>query len=197
MTGQAVEYESKSQFAARVGLSAGRITQLVKRGLPLCPEGKRVDVAAALDWMSRVLDPAQVRAQRRSGPAPALSNAEGTHKPRTLPADDTDDPLDDDGIPDGGYDEARRRHEWLKAKKAKLLLEQARGNLAPWAEVNDALAEWAGRERESWLRWAASVVPDLSAEIKVEGAILAPALRRAVEDHIRTLTSEAEPHVGP
>jgi hypothetical protein len=185
------EFETKSQFAERVGLSRGRITQLVKRGLPLCPEGKRVDVDAALQWMSATLDPAQTRAQRRSGPAPSVPVLDDT-----LEEDDAD-PLDGDGIPEGGYDEARRRHEWLKVQKARLLLEQARGNLAPWAEVNDALAEWAGREREAWLRWAASVVPALSAEIKVDGAVLAPALRRAVEDHIRTLASEAAPRVGP
>jgi phage terminase large subunit GpA-like protein len=50
--------ETKSEFAARVGLTKGRISQLVADGLPVRADG-RVDVEVGLAWMERNLDPSR------------------------------------------------------------------------------------------------------------------------------------------
>lgn len=189
------ETETKGAFAARVGVSPGRVSQWIRAGLPLTADGKRVRVAEALAWLSSTLDPSQVAAQRRAKPTAPAPPAQ-----LSLLA-----PTDDDGADDeepgaespADLIAAKTEHEWLKVERARLLLEQTRENLAPWAEVNTALDAWARAERDAWMAWASRIVPALAAEIKVEGATLAPALRRAVEDHIRALADGNPPHVGP
>jgi hypothetical protein len=49
--------ETKTAFAARVGLTKGRISQLVAEGLPVRADGQ-IDVAAGLAWIEDNLDPA-------------------------------------------------------------------------------------------------------------------------------------------
>lgn len=204
----APDTETKSAFARRVGVSPGRVSQWITTGLPLTDDRKRVRVTQALDWLARTLDPTQVAAQRRAPHAtPYTPRRAPAPRPEPRPAEtptprgeDDDDPEDEDPLASDAPADliaAKTQHEWLKVERARLLLDQTRGNLAPWSEVNKALDTWARAERDAWLSWAARIVPTLAAEIKVEGATLAPALRRAVEDQVRALASEAPPHVGP
>ena len=58
--------ETKTTFAARVGLTKGRISQLVAEGLPVRDDGQ-IDVAEGLAWIEDNLDPAR----RNKGGAPA------------------------------------------------------------------------------------------------------------------------------
>ncbi len=60
--------ETKTAFAARVGLTKGRISQLVAEGLPLRSDG-RIDVAEGLAWIESNLDPAR----RYKGGAPTAT----------------------------------------------------------------------------------------------------------------------------
>ena len=73
--------ESKSAFAARVGLTRGRISQLIAEGLPVRAEG-RIDVDVGLAWIENNLDLARRNKGRwcqrygqighpRRGPPPA------------------------------------------------------------------------------------------------------------------------------
>src|SRR6185295_3447357 len=50
--------ETKTEFAARVGLTKARISQLIGQGLPVRADGK-VDVEAGLAWMEKNLDPSR------------------------------------------------------------------------------------------------------------------------------------------
>ena len=50
--------ETKTAFASRVGLTKGRISQLVAEGLPVRADG-RIDVAVGLNWIEDNLDPAR------------------------------------------------------------------------------------------------------------------------------------------
>lgn len=50
--------ETKTEFAVRVGLTKGRVSQLVAEGLPMRPDGT-IDVDAGLAWMERNLDPSR------------------------------------------------------------------------------------------------------------------------------------------
>lgn len=170
-------FETQSQFSRRVGLSRARVNQLVKAGLPMV-DGK-VDVGAALAWMSRELDPtqrmAQAKAKARPAPAP--------------PAPADDDEADDDAP--GGLLEARTQHEWLKVQRAQLALEKDRADVASWAEIDRVLFEHGRRNRDAWLAWAQRAVPDLAAELKVDGALLTAALRKAVTAHLSELSEVA------
>ncbi|WP_444870378.1 hypothetical protein ACTTAF_17490 [Rhodobacter capsulatus] len=50
--------ETKTAFATRVGLTKGRISQLVAEGLPVRPDGQ-IDVAEGLAWIEDNLDPSR------------------------------------------------------------------------------------------------------------------------------------------
>src|SRR5690606_41665360 len=60
--------ETKTAFAARVGLTKGRISQLLAEGLPVRADG-RIDVAEGLAWIETNLDPAR----RYKGGAPTTT----------------------------------------------------------------------------------------------------------------------------
>ena len=62
--------ETKTAFAERVGLTKGRISQLVAEGLPVRADGQ-IDVAEGLAWIEANLDPAR----RYKGGAVAASSA--------------------------------------------------------------------------------------------------------------------------
>lgn len=174
--------ETKAAFARRVGLSRARITQYAAMGLPVTPDGK-IEVGAALEWMSRVLDPTQRVAQSKAKARPALM------PPVPAPADG-----DAEGGEDGDLIAARTEHEWLKVERARLALELARGDVAPWDEINRVLFEHGRRNRDAWMAWSQRVVPDMAAELKVDGATLTATLRKFVTAHLRELseTSHAE-----
>ncbi|MBX4858767.1 hypothetical protein HJA86_01990 [Rhizobium bangladeshense] len=48
------QVESKADFAARIGVTPGRVSQLIRQGLPL--DGDRVLVTAALEWIAANVD---------------------------------------------------------------------------------------------------------------------------------------------
>ena len=167
--------ESKASFARRVSLSRVRIGQLVKEGLPT-DDGGAVRIDEALAWMKRRLDPTKRTAAKPI--TEALSQ----------PTDHDDGPT---------LTEAKRRHELLKTERTALRLSIERQEAALWTEINAALAGWAAAERDSWLGWCQRVVPDMSAELKVDGALVLTVLRRAVLEHLRELAIGGAPHVGP
>ncbi|MBX9927084.1 MAG: hypothetical protein K2Y05_12060, partial [Hyphomicrobiaceae bacterium] len=84
---------TKAEFAARVGLTRGRISQLIGRGLPVRPDG-RIEVEVGLRWMEDNLD-----ADRR--------NKGGTQASAGAPT----------------LAEAKRLHEILKVQRARLSLD--------------------------------------------------------------------------
>ena len=51
-------HETKTAFAARVGLTKGRISQLVAEGLPVRADG-RIDVAVGLAWIENGIERAR------------------------------------------------------------------------------------------------------------------------------------------
>lgn len=173
--------EMKSAFAKRVGLSRGRISQLCTKGLPVTSDGL-IDVGPALEWMSAHLDPTQRVAQRKVQ----------ERQPGMVP------PIPDLDNDDGGDDllAARTAHELIKVQRAQIALERERGDVAPWSEINRVLFEHGRRQRDSWLSWSQRVVPELAAELKVDGALLTATLRRVVSAHLAEL-SEAEKRADP
>lgn len=57
----------KGDFAKRVGVSAGRISQMITDGLPVEPDG-RIDVARGEQWVRGNISPSRSAAQARNAP---------------------------------------------------------------------------------------------------------------------------------
>jgi hypothetical protein len=71
---------SKAAFAERVGLTRGRISQLIAQGLPVLPDG-RIEVEAGLRWMEENLDPGRRgKGGTQSGTTPSLAEARRLHE---------------------------------------------------------------------------------------------------------------------
>jgi hypothetical protein len=148
---------TKAEFADRVGLTRGRISQLIARGLPV-RDDDRIDVEVALRWMEDNLD-----ADRRnkggtagSGSAPSLA-------------------------------EAKRLHEIVKVQRARLALERDRGDLVSRGEVKAAVFARARRERDAHMAWIARTAPLLAAELGADPARTFTALDRFMREHLLDL----------
>ncbi|MDP2739390.1 MAG: hypothetical protein Q8O82_12015 [Pseudorhodobacter sp.] len=94
-------HETKTAFAARVGLTKGRISQLMAEGLPVRADGQ-IDVAEGLAWIEDNLDPSR---RNKGGVAAAPARVSTT------------------------LAEAKRLHEIVKVQRAKLAFEREQGQL--------------------------------------------------------------------
>ncbi|KAA1054685.1 hypothetical protein [Azospirillum argentinense] len=200
--------ETKTAFSQRVGLSKARVSQLVAKGLP-CTESGQVDVRAALDWMSRTLDPTQrmaqavvkVRPKRRDAadctPEEKVSAFNFTSQFAESEINCTEQdsaevaPINAETHNTDDLRAARIAHEWVKVERARLALERERGDVAPWSEIDRVLFEHGRRSRDAWLAWAQRVVPDMAGELRVDGALLTAVLRRYVTTHLTDLSAES------
>ena len=151
--------ESKSAFAARVGLTRGRISQLIAEGLPVRADG-RIDVDAGLAWIEDNLD--QARRGKGGGGA--------TGKTATLA-------------------EARRLHEIVKVQRARLAYERERGTLIDAAAAERTVFARAKAERDAHLTWAQRSAPVIAAELGVETGPVFAVLDRLMREHLEHLAS--------
>ncbi|MFN3348889.1 hypothetical protein [Pseudorhodoplanes sp.] len=148
---------TKAEFAARVGLTRGRISQLIAQGLPVRPDG-RIEVEAGLQWMEDNLD-----ADRR--------NKGGTQASAAAPT----------------LAEAKRLHEILKVQRARLALDKERGDMVSRAEVKSAVFARARRERDAHMAWVARTAPQLAAELGADPARTFASLDRLMREHLLDL----------
>lgn len=172
MPKQFSETVTKAEFARRVGLTRGRISQLISQGLPQLADG-RIEVGAALRWMEEHLDPAR-----------RLNTCLNT---RLNTGCDSDGEGKGEAAAEGGsLSEARRQHEWMKVRRAALRYEQERGALVDRARACDLVFRLARQERDAWLGWPARVAAIIAAELGVE----AHAVQTALDKHVRAHLSE-------
>jgi phage terminase Nu1 subunit (DNA packaging protein) len=59
----------KKDFGALVGVSPGRVTHMIKQGLPVEPDG-RIDVARGKQWIRENVNPTRSAAQSKQGDLP-------------------------------------------------------------------------------------------------------------------------------
>jgi len=150
--------ESKSEFAARVGLTKGRISQLVAEGLPVRADGQ-IDVALGLAWIEDNLDPA--RRNRGSAATPARVST-------TLA-------------------EAKRLHEIVKVQRAKLAFEREQGLLVETAAATRTVFARARAERDAHMSWVQRSAPLLAAELGSDPRATFAALDRMMREHLEHL----------
>ena len=144
----------KSAFGREVGVSPGRVTQMISAGLPVEADGK-IDVERGRAWMRMNIDP------RRSGGRTA----------RAVPA--TSAPA----VPSERDRLAREQADAVALKNARL-----RGELVPAAEVEKAWSDILRRVRSKVLAVPARVRqmnPHLTGR---DVAAIDAELRRALED---------------
>lgn len=153
-------FESKSQFAARVGLSKGRISQLVAAGLSVRGDGK-IDIEAGLEWLEANLDPAK-------------RNKGGTkHEPTN------------DSMPSLG--EVRRMHLLVQIERAKIALKQERGDLIDANQATVTVFNRARAERDAHIAWVQRSAPILAGELGCDAAQMFAALDRLMREHLEHL----------
>ncbi len=153
-------FESKSLFAARVGLSKGRVSQLVAAGLPVREDG-RVDIEAGLAWMESNLDPAK----RNKGGAKIEEEK--------------------DNGPSLG--EARRMHLIVQIERAKIALKQERGELISADQATVTVFNRARAERDAHIAWVQRSAPILAGELGCDPAQMFAALDRLMREHLEHL----------
>lgn len=150
---------TKAEFARRLGVNPSRVTQLIREGLPVEPDGK-VNEAAARAWIDANLDQ-----HRREARKPGSTGAG----------------------PAGTATQLRSTHLALKARLLQLELEQRQGALVQRKAVDRFLFERARLERDSWMSWPARIAPGLAAALDADPAALEAALGRLVREHLQEL----------
>ena len=156
---------SKAEFARRHDLSTGRISQLIREGLPVT--GGKIDPKVADAWMRDNLDEDRRRAAKPQGkPAEAARRKTGD-----LPA----------------YAVSKARHEALKAERVELDLEVKRGNLVDRQRVEFAVFDRARRERDLHTAWVLRIAPLVANELKIDPAKFHTVLARHMRGHLEEL----------
>lgn len=154
--------ERKSEFARRIGVSPGRITQLIAKGLPVRTDGF-IDIEAALAWVQSHLD------QSRRMAAKARPDATG---------EEADGPVS-----------VRVEHEQIKMERSRLALARERGELVDRATAERTIFTRAKAERDSHLAWIMRVAPLVAAELGGDPGAVHRVLDREMRDHLRTLAA--------
>ena len=151
--------ETKTAFAARVGLTKGRISQLVAEGLPVRADG-RIDVAVGLAWIEDNLDPAR---RNKGGVSPTPARVSTT------------------------LAEAKRLHEIVKVQRAKLAFEKEQGLLVETAAANRTVFARARAERDAHMAWVQRTAPLLAAEVGADPRATFAALDRMMREQLEHL----------
>ena len=152
-------HETKTAFAARVGLTKGRISQLVAEGLPVRSDG-RIDVAEGLAWIETNLDPAR---RNKGGTAAAPARVSTT------------------------LAEAKRLHEIVKVQRARLAFEREQGKLIDADEARRTVFARARAERDAHLAWVQRTAPLLAAELDADPRATFATLDRMMREHLEHL----------
>jgi hypothetical protein len=150
---------SKKAFAAHLGVTQARVSQLIEAGLPVRPNG-RIAVEDGVSWYTANVDPNRAKG---SPPDPARG--------RTVPPDSP-----------------RAEMERIKADRERIKLERELGAVIDRKAAEKAIFERARAERDSWLSFVSRAAPDLAAELDAEPARCFAVLDRLIREHLRELS---------
>ena len=144
---------TQAEFAVRMGITPGRVSQMKRSGLPIGADG-RLDLDEAVSWCKLNLNPARRRVAQ-APPAPANSDA-------VARASRSAHPPQAEGRT-GDFNQARTLHEWRKIERLEIELAVAKGDLVPKAEAGRLLFEHARQIRDAWMGFASRIAPTLAA----------------------------------
>lgn len=156
---------SKKGFAEALGVTQGRISQLIKSGLPVEPNG-RIHVARGRDWFEKNVDP-----NRRRTPSPVNPAING--------------PV----LAIGGFPSPRAAREYSEAEMAALKASKlAQRHLDRKATLRVVEAR-ARAERDALIGWVNRVAPAIAAGTGADLSAVTAILDREVRDHLLTLAA--------
>jgi hypothetical protein len=161
---------SKSGLARRLQVSASRVSEFVRLGLPQRPDGL-LDQAAALEWIS-----ANVAHGERRRPIVRLGGRPNGRPPLAPPKDGS-----------ASYGETRRLLEVLKAQRLKLEVDRLRGRLLDREEVTREVFELGRTYRDAWLNWPSRIAAVLAARWNVDALTVQRDLDAEVRSHLGAL----------
>lgn len=154
---------SKKAFAEHVGVTQGRISQLIKDGLPVEPNG-RIHAARGVDWMRQNIDPNRRRA----------SLADVVAEP-VLP---------------GALITPRAKRDAAEAEISRLKAERLAGRLIDRRATLRVIEGRAKTERDAWIGWVNRVAPILAAAVKGDLSAITGVLDREVREQLVTLSQQ-------
>jgi len=196
-----LETETKSQFAARLGVSKGRVSQWVNEGMPLTTSGQ-VPVDRALEWVrSRAPQPGRYADRgihRLADGTGATGGEEGEVAASPPPV--TIGVRAGKSLPVGG---GKTVEVYLRARAAKMVsdakraeteahraaveLRARKGELVDRARATGHVFRLAREERDAWLNWPARVSALMAAELGVDAQELHVTLEKNVREHLAQL----------
>lgn len=149
---------SKRGFAEIIGVTPGRVSQLVAAGLPVEPNG-RIDLARGREWVRDHVDQNRRRANIEPEEAPAAS------APMT----------------------ARGRRDLAEAEIARLKAERLAGRLVDRRATLRVVEGRARFERDAWIGWVNRVSPAIAGETGAELGLVVATLDREVRAQLAAL----------
>lgn len=150
---------SKKDFAEMIGVTQGRVSQMVSSGLPVEPNG-RINVAQGLEWVRGNVDPNRRRAVPDAAPGYASQNY----------------PLS-----------PRAMRDVEEAKIARLKAEKLAGSLIDRKATLRAVENRARVERDAWIGWVNRAAPEISTATGADLATIVSILDRQVREQIAAL----------
>lgn len=153
---------SKKGFAELMGVTPGRVSQLITAGLPVEPNN-RIHVARGRDWMDRNID------TNRRRPAGNPTNGPGT--------------------PVGGFLSPRAERDSAEAEIARLKAHRmAERHLDKRATLRVIEAR-AKHERDALIGWVNRAAPAIAAATNGDLSLITATLDREVRDHLISMAS--------
>jgi hypothetical protein len=150
--------ETKTEFAARVGLTKGRVSQLVAEGLPVREDGM-IEVETGLAWMEKNLDPS------RRGKGGAINTGFGSPS----------------------VADVRRMLMLVQVQRARLAYDKERAKLIDGAEATATIFARARAERDAHMAWVQRAAPLVAAETGADPQVTFAVLDRLMREHLEHL----------
>jgi len=150
--------ETKTEFAARVGLTKGRVSQLVAEGLPVREDGM-IDVEAGLAWMEKNLDPSR---RNKGG---AINTGFGSPS----------------------VADVRRMLMLVQVQRARLAYDKERASLIDAGAATATIFARARAERDAHMAWVQRAAPLIAAETGADPQAAFAVLDRLMREHLEHL----------
>ena len=182
-----MEALTKSDLAARLGVSSGRVSQLCSQGMPVLADG-RVDFAAACQWINQHVDRAHSGwAGTRKPLVPSRATPGGNGQTQTEPISPSPAPKSSDtsprwrppevtaplptGVPVVGNDPgrvlllAKAKKALAELRRIERLEQEAAGELIPRAQVDEYVATFTALVRDATLAQADRLADRLAGKL--------------------------------
>lgn len=140
----------KSDFAKLIGVSAGRVSHMVRDGLPVEPDG-RIDVARGKLWIQANVDPKRSAAQSAQGEMPFAAAPDASAERVRLLREQADY---------AALKNAEKRRELVPSSEVEKIWE------SEWRQLRSAILAAPSRLRQVLPHLATSDIAEIDAELR-------------------------------